>query len=139
MEELFWSVWQLNKLMCGFPRQPAKLWWARVPEQPNSTSASICLWSYHFLSEGMFFTGLKYLSPACFLRLTEQHRPSVPLTETVDHVGKYNQDGRVLRSSRAPLIIGHTERTGMCHAGMSDSFDRYLIPLVPHQHKIPPD
>ena len=37
MEELFWSVWQLNTLMCGVPRQPAKLSSAPVPVPSNST------------------------------------------------------------------------------------------------------
>lgn len=66
MEELFWSVWQLNTLMCGFPGQPAKLSSAPVPVRSNSTERLPLSVVIHFYQKGMCLIGLKYLVPLTF-------------------------------------------------------------------------
>lgn len=63
MEELFWSVWQLNTPMCGFPGQPANLSSAPVPVPSNSTKRLPLSVVVHFYQGGMRLIGLKYLFP----------------------------------------------------------------------------
>lgn len=101
MEELFWSVWQLNTLMCGFPGKPAKLSSAPVPVRSNSTERLPLSVVIHFYQKGMCLIGLKYLIPLTF---PETFRTTAKAWRIgfglCGCVSKSRQDEAVLQSSK---------------------------------------
>lgn len=100
MEELFWSVWQLNTLMCGFLGQPAKLSSAPVPVRSNSTKHFPLYVVIHFYQKGMSLNELKYRFPVTlpktFSATAKASRISIGLCGCL---GKSKQDEAVSLSS----------------------------------------
>ncbi len=100
MEELFWSVWQLNTLMCGFSGQSAKLSSAPVPVPSNSTKRLSLSVVIRFYQRGMCLIGLKYLFPLTFSEtFSTTAKASMNNVGLCGCFGKSKQDEAVSQSS----------------------------------------